>query len=339
MYVVYPSIVNYTYLFQRPQQIMRRFGKEGFDAIFYNNGATLDGCTQYKKPELVDENLTVVPQNYGSRKYEGNCVFYNSFPGYATKAIDFKAKVSIFDCIDEPVGIFSHWNIGGSWEYAVESADIVLASAQKLYDNIKAIRKDVVLVPNGCDFEHFRWNRKWNRRPKEYEKLDGPIITFCGAIAPWLDHQLIYDVAKYYPEFNFVMVGALYDMDYSDSPENIHVLGHKPYQDLPPYLHYSDVLTIPFDINNPVIEATNPIKLWEYLATGKPIVTTNIPEVTMDCVYKTRTKNQYMKFIERSMKVHTEEKRGKSVKIARQNSWTERVQRIVKKLEEFGIYA
>lgn len=338
MYVIYPSIVNYTYLFQRPQQLMRCFGKNGFTSVFFNNGATIDGCTQYSKATKVDKNLFVVPSNYKIKKTQEDCIFYNTFPGYADKNKDYNTKFTIFDCIDEPTGIFSTWDVDGSWKRAIQNADLVLASAQKLYKEAKKMNKNCILVPNGCDFEHFKAKKKWGELPEKMKPLTTPIITFSGAVASWLDYDLITEMAEEFSDTTVLMVGALYDVKYDDAPSNVHLIGHQPYQELPPYLHHSDVLIIPFDTKNPVIEATNPIKLWEYLAIGKPIVTTNIPEADKKYVYKSRTKKQFIKNVKKSFNGLSEKRKEENINLAKENSWDERMDRILVELEKAGIY-
>lgn len=337
--IIYPSTVNYTFLFQRPQQLMKMFGKYGFNCIFIDNGAKVEGCTPYTEPTLVSTNLTVYPIEYYHTKgklHEGSILYY-TYPPTLRRLTKLNPSFTIFDCIDEPAGIFAHWNSGHIWENSVKNADIVPCSAIKLHKMAKKYNKEAFLVPNGCDFEHFK-PKEWDV-PEDLKNLPGRKITFSGAIAPWLDIQLIYEVAQNYPNDSIVLVGYLYDMVLKNAPSNIYVLGHKDYKILPAYLHHSDVLIIPFNVNDPVIEATNPIKLWEYLATGKPIVTTNIPEVTMESsiVRKTRSQRAFIKWVGRSIWMDRPRKQKQRIELAKKNSWNERCLRILKKMGEFGI--
>jgi len=80
--IIYPSPVNYTFLFQRPQQLMKMFGKHGFNCIFIDNGAKIEGCTIYTKPTLVSTNLVVYPVEYYNTKgkpHEGS-ILYHTYP-------------------------------------------------------------------------------------------------------------------------------------------------------------------------------------------------------------------------------------------------------------------
>jgi len=279
------------------------FGKHGFNCIFIDNGAKIEGCTIYTKPTLVSTNLVVYPVEYYNTKgkpHEGS-ILYHTYPPNQGRLTELNPSFTIFDCIDEPTGIFAHWNNDHIWEKSIENADIVPCSATKLYKMAKKYNKEAFLVPNGCDYEHFK-PKQWTI-PEDLKNLPGKKITFTGAVAPWLDIQLIYEVARNYPDDSIVLVGYLYDMGLENAPPNIYFLGHKDYKILPAYLHYSDVLIIPFDKDNPVVGSTNPIKLWEYLATGKPIVTTDIPEVTIEypIVYKAGNHEAFIEWINHSI--------------------------------------
>lgn len=333
MYLVYPASVNYTFLYQRPQQLMRCFGWAGYDCIYASFcPATLEGSTPVTEPMKVSENLLVVPDTHDLEPYQDG-IFYCTYPPYMKVRDIVNPEVTIFDSIDEPVGVFSHWNKNNIYEKALMDADIVLASADKLYKNAKEYNKNTILVPNGCDFEHFS---KYQAEPKALRHIKRPRITFTGALATWLDNELIYETARQFPNCEIVLVGPVYDGRYENPPKNIHFLGHQPYRDMPGYLHNSDVLIIPFDTENPVIEATNPIKLWEYLATGKPIVTTNIPEVTMtDCVTKAKNWDQFFWGIKQALIFgQPPDKKRKCIQYARKNSWKERCNRILAKVDE-----
>ena len=333
MYVVYPGSVNYTFLYQRPQQLMRCFGWLGYEGIYINGPAILEGSTNFKESTRVSEGLTVVPSNHRLDPYsKGNSLFYCTYPPYMHVAGIINPKLTIFDSIDEPVGVFKHWNIDNIHDNSIKSADVVLASASKLYQHALELNDNTIHVPNGCDFAHFKNPQP---EPEPLKSIPKPRITFTGAIASWLDKELILKIANEFPDASIVLVGPFYDVEIKDIPPNIHILGHQPYETMPGYLHNSDVLIIPFDVENPVIEATNPIKLWEYLATGKPIVTTNIKEVTMSCVWKGKDHEDFLRGIERFLtKGQTKQNKTKSIRMARQNSWMERARRVKIKVDE-----
>ncbi len=136
--------------------------------------------------------------------------------------------------------------------------------------------KNVHLVRNGTDFELFN-----QLTPNGILKdINGPIIGYYGAIAEWFDTELIVHCAMEHPDWNFVLIGSTVGCDTSslEKLKNVHLLGEKPYKELPLYLYHFDVCTIPFKIN-PLTLATNPVKFYEYLSSGKPVVTVRLPEL------------------------------------------------------------
>jgi hypothetical protein len=108
-----------------------------------------------------------------------------------------------------------------------------------------------------------------------------PIVGYYGAMASWFDYELLAQAARKHHDFEFVLVGPNFQRTRISRSLtklcNVHWLGQKQYDELPAYLYYFDVATIPFVLND-ITRATSPAKLFEYMAGGKPIVTTNMPE-------------------------------------------------------------
>ncbi|MEG3072228.1 MAG: glycosyltransferase [Candidatus Syntrophopropionicum ammoniitolerans] len=117
------------------------------------------------------------------------------------------------------------------------------------------------------------------RSPPELQTLQGPVVGYVGAISAWFDQEMLAAAAHAHPEWSFVLVGPV-DTDVSllDSLPNVRLTGHKPYSVLPAYLKGFDVTVIPFKINA-LTTGVNPVKLYEYLAAGRPIVSSDLPEV------------------------------------------------------------
>lgn len=115
--------------------------------------------------------------------------------------------------------------------------------------------------------------------PEDIADISSPIAGFVGGISDWVDIQLIADTAKLLPDFTFVLIGpVLTDVSCLEAQDNIRMLGPRPYQSLPEYLRFFDVCLITFKINK-LTESVNPIKMFEYLSAGKPVVSTPLPEV------------------------------------------------------------
>jgi glycosyltransferase involved in cell wall biosynthesis len=108
-----------------------------------------------------------------------------------------------------------------------------------------------------------------------------PIIGYYGALAEWFDYDLVKWTAQACPHYEFVLIGPNYDKSLNKNrltrAKNVHWLGEKKYEELPAYVRQFDVATIPFVINE-ITLSTSPVKLFEYMAAGKPIVATDLPE-------------------------------------------------------------
>ena len=115
--------------------------------------------------------------------------------------------------------------------------------------------------------------------PEEYKDIPSPRILYAGVIATWFDQELLIQCAKKFMDASFVIIGpAVVGTSKMASVENIYMLGAKKYEELPAYLMHSDVGIIPFKINE-LVESVNPIKLYEYMAAGLPVVCTDWKEV------------------------------------------------------------
>jgi glycosyltransferase involved in cell wall biosynthesis len=160
-------------------------------------------------------------------------------------------------------------------------ADIVIVSAERLYRSKAPMNANTHLVRHGVDFAHFRKAVDASAvMPDDIAGLPRPILGYFGLIAQdWVDVPLLVKVAKEFPDASLVMIGKS-TMDVSELARlpNVHLLGRKPYADLPGYARAFDVALIPFPINEVTLNS-NPLKAREYLAAGLPVVSTRVPEV------------------------------------------------------------
>ena len=216
--------------------------------------------------------------------YYPNIIYHRNFSyGNIVKQSDCKI---IFDILDSPT-IHTNPETGkldqvfiDNFNILLHNADFVITSAKELYDEYHKIRPDMKLVFNGVNVEDFAL-QKCPKRPDDLPDNGKKIVGYYGALAQWVDFDLIYNSAKTLSEFDFVLIGLNVDEEQINrltSLPNVHFLGMKHYDVLANYLWYFDVATIPFKIN-PVTNAASPIKLFEYCASGTPVVTTNFTEV------------------------------------------------------------
>jgi glycosyltransferase involved in cell wall biosynthesis len=163
----------------------------------------------------------------------------------------------------------------------IDRADLVIVSAERLYQSKSALHPRTVLVRHGVDFDHFRKALDAETQvPDEIARLPRPVLGYFGLMAPdWVDLGLLVKVAKHFSSGSLVLLGkATMDLTPLTTLPNVHWLGRKPYEELPAFSKGFDVALIPFPLNEVTLNA-NPLKAREYLAAGLPVVSTKIPEV------------------------------------------------------------
>lgn len=329
MKILYPSSINWFFMFQRPQQLLRSLARFGHEVHFINKKVNLPGAknpTETVKP-YKDLPLFVHPEMRPTEKQinELECdTLYYTFPPAGNKAMHFYDfdKV-IFDSVDEPDGVFSFWNEDGAYYKALDSADYVIASAQRLLQNARKYNKNVILLPNACDYDFFIQKQ---RTPVIYEDINKPIVLYSGAIATWVDVKLLEKCSNEMPEYQFVCIGAEMNDQINKKLNNLIFLGHQEYKDVPSYVQHADVCIIPFKANQLEVKSCNPIKLWEFFACGKPVVTTAMPETHIDGVLWSRNTTTFKGNIKRAIEDDTEDNKNKRRIVAKKNSWDIRAQ-------------
>jgi glycosyltransferase involved in cell wall biosynthesis len=203
-------------------------------------------------------------------------------PAAAVIAGAFDEDLLIYQCVDEYTafsGVSSRF-LAELEEQLLRKSDLVIVSADLLYQSKASFNPNTFIVRHGVDYNHFvRALDPATTVPAEIADLPRPVIGFFGLIADWVDVDLMANVAQKYPEGSLVVLGkSTTDVSVLERLPNVHLLGRKPYSDLPAYCKGFDVALMPFRINELTLNA-NPLKVREYLAAGLPVVSTKIPEV------------------------------------------------------------
>lgn len=309
---------------------MRKFSELNVPVYYVNNPSPQSGV--HRGIERVNENFYLF-NNVDPLPFLKNLnpVVYYTSAAQTDMIRQYNPALVVFDSVDEPSEEFEGWK--PYYDKAVRTADVVLATSDKLFELASSINPNVYLVPNGCDYEYF--SNLIHGRPAEIADLPGPIIGYIGVVATWVDVELIARVADKYPDYSVVVVGPLYNV--SDVPRrpNLHWLGFKPYEQLAAYVQNFDVGIVPFRATS-MTEAVNPIKMWEYMAAGIPIVTTNMPEARkfQDVVLASETEEEFLDNIYRAIFEDSPEKRAKRMALAQQNSWKVRAEQIIAIIQE-----
>ena len=194
-------------------------------------------------------------------------------------------KELIYYCVDEYTaftGVAS--GLKEIEESLFRDSDLVVVSAEKLLSDKKKYNQNTHLIRHGTDWNHFRKAVDEDLEiPEDVRTLPGPIIGFHGLLADWVDFKKIKALAEHFSEGSVVLVGktavdAEEKIKILDGVPNIHLTGRKPYEMLPNYCKSFDVGLNPFIINDLTL-AANPLKVREYLASGLPVVSSDLPEV------------------------------------------------------------
>ena len=165
----------------------------------------------------------------------------------------------------------------------LEQAQLVLVSANQLLPLTAEYAEKTLHCPNAVDFELFHQGSTKQVPPdiQTIKKSGRPLIGYSGAIARWFDSELLDQVTQLRPGYDFVLVGPDIENILEGSSllerSNLYWLGYKAYAQIPAYTASFDIGTIPFRLNA-ITHATSPLKLFEYFASGKPVVSTNLHE-------------------------------------------------------------
>jgi glycosyltransferase involved in cell wall biosynthesis len=169
-------------------------------------------------------------------------------------------------------------------ESLFRSADLVVVSAERLLEAKKRFNSNTHLIRHGTDWAHFNTAVLASTAVSPLvADLPRPVIGFHGLLADWVDYELIRSLAEAFPAGSVVLVGktavdAEAKIRYLDGVPNIHMIGRRPYSELPAICKGFDVAINPFLINELTL-AANPLKVREYLAAGLVTVSTDLPEV------------------------------------------------------------
>ncbi len=201
----------------------------------------------------------------------------------------FKEKLVIYHCIDEhaanpsvPSRQVNEWE-----RRLLKAADAVFASSSTLYQDKRALNPNTFYLPNVADANFFVQARDASvSTPMDLNDVSHPIAGFVGNITAYkLDINLLYTVAQSKPNWSFVLIGPVgrgdpfTDVSALQSLKNVYWLGERPYAELPRYVSAFDVCLIPFKQNDST-RGTLPMKFFEYLAAGKPVVATDLPTLS-----------------------------------------------------------
>ncbi|MFL6611868.1 MAG: glycosyltransferase [Pseudomonas sp.] len=184
----------------------------------------------------------------------------------------------VYDCMDHHEGFGNVAQELLDLEIALmRRADLLVATSDWIEQHGKRENRNVEVIRNACEFSFF------SQRPgKVYQDpANRKIIGYYGVIAEWFDLDLVRQVARSFPQHLILLIGSdtVQARKYFKRCPNVILEGEVPYASLPYYLHAMDVCLLPFKVM-PLTLATNPVKVYEYLSAGKPVVSVKLPELS-----------------------------------------------------------
>jgi len=289
-------------VFQRPQHLMSRFGRD-MRVIFWEEPIEIGRKeTAYLQVRDADgfSNVRLVvphlPQGMPEDAREaalkrlldahvaslrGPLVTWYYTPMMLPFSRHLDADAVVYDAMDELSKFrFAPTKLLQLEQELIDKAGVIFTGGSSLYEAKKDRHDNVHCFPSSVDRAHFCKARSRLFDPADQEDLPRPRLGFYGVIDERFDTELLDRIAAMRPDWSFVMVGPIVKISDEDLPKrpNIHYLGSKTYAELPAYLSGWDVALMPFAMNEST-QFISPTKTPEYLAGGKPVVSTPVKDV------------------------------------------------------------
>ena len=351
------AIFDFEFRYQRPQQIAARFARAGHRVFWVSPSRRPSSPDREFEVVLLRENLWEVrlaaaPFNlfegaleqaqvdnaasglrhlYRDLAVSENVAFVQ-FPFWRQIALSLRAAFGtpvIYDCMDdwrnwsaEPR--ISDFSLSEEAKLAGE-CDLLVATSAELSKRLETQSGRVALrIRNAADWDFFR-------SADENSLLTGlprPIVGYYGAIADWVDVALMTELAAMRPQYSFVFIGENHAQDISRLQRlpNVRLLGEKNYRLIPSYLHGFDACLLPFMMND-LTRAVDPVKVYEYLSQGKPVIATPLAELQDhgDVLYLASTAAEFADQLDRALTEDCASLRNARIAFAQENSWSARV--------------
>lgn len=289
------SHLSWNFVFQRPQHLLTRFSKS-YQVFYFEEPKIGDSDTYIVNLQngvyIVELLITGYDITTNDRIQhliheilkEYNIENYISWY-YTPMALQFTSELTpeivIYDSMDELSAFrFAPPQLLQFEEELFKKADVVFTGGNSLYRAKKNRHHNIHAMPSSIDKEHFGQARSIQHEPDDQMGIGFPRLGFFGVVDERFDIELLREVSAQRPNWQFVIIGPVVKINPDDLPRasNIHYLGSKTYTELPQYIAYWDIALILFALNEST-EFISPTKTPEYLAAGKPVISTAIKDV------------------------------------------------------------
>ena len=294
------SHLRWGFVYQRPQHLMSRLAAN-YDVLFFEEPIfgggepprldihpAVDGVTLLvpRLPEGLSEARAIRAQRelldgYLDERQVGELLLWYFTPMSLAFTGHLRGRVVIFDCMDE-LSAFRHAPpaLVNMERRLMARAHVVFTGGHSLWEAKQRHHANIHAMPSSVDVAHFAAARQPLPEPQDQAGIGRPRLGFFGVIDERFDIELVAELARRRPDWNLVLVGPVVKIDPETLPRlrNIHYLGGKQYAELPRYLSGWDVALMPFALNEST-RFISPTKTPEYLAGGRPVVSTPIRDV------------------------------------------------------------
>ncbi|RZJ83522.1 MAG: glycosyltransferase family 1 protein [Chryseobacterium sp.] len=289
------SHLSWNFVYQRPQHLLTRFSQNY--RVFYFEEPKIGDSDRYNVNsqdgihivelfvEKHDESTNEKIQNLIHKVLkEYNVKNYISWY-YTPMALQFTSELTpetvIYDSMDELSAFrFAPPELLKLEDDLFKVADVVFTGGNSLYQAKKSRHHNIHAMPSSIDKGHFGQARTIQHEPEDQKSIGFPRLGFFGVVDERFDVELLREVSAKRPDWQFVIIGPVVKINHDDLPRasNIHYLGPKNYSELPHYIAHWDIALILFALNEST-EFISPTKTPEYLAAGKPVISTAIKDV------------------------------------------------------------
>jgi glycosyltransferase involved in cell wall biosynthesis len=351
--LLYLAHLRWDHVWQRPQQLMSRLAARC--RVIYVDPPEVTGTLRSQLQEQPNSTGVrvlhpVFPESLiatDTRTYEQlwldllpavlaqagpNSILWVSSPlaDYLVEAAKSQVRLVVYDCMDDLVSFSDGTQeMLRQEDHLLQLANLLFTGGYSMYEARKNRHPRAYCFPSGVDAAHYRQTEDpATQEPAALATIPHPRLGYFGVLDERIDWALIAEVAARRPDWQWVLVGPTAKIDPGALPvaPNIHYLGQQQYADLPAFLKGFDVATMPFALNA-ATRFISPTKTLEYLAGGKPVVSSSVPDVAAlykDVVYLADGPDAWVREVTRVLTAPREEwlaRRARAGAILEENSW------------------